>query len=250
MGRAIINLLAYILVLTVNFLANALPLNGQTTGEISNKLNVLFTPAGYVFSIWGLIYLLLGIWVLLQFAKSRRNLPVYQTTSALFVLSCILNSLWIFVWHYEFFAVSVVVIILLLLTLIRLYKKLVAADVTFFQLLPFSVYLGWVSVATISNISYYLKYIEWGGFGIPESIWVLILLIAATWIALYMLIVQKNPIYPLVFVWAFIGIGVRNQDMNEPLVEYGAYFFAVVIFLSVIVYGFSQRWKFKLRART
>lgn len=245
MGGAIIQLLAYTLVLAVNYLANALPLNGQTTGEVSNKLNVLFTPAGYVFSIWGLIYLLLGIWVILQFPKRRRDLPMYRTTRALFVLSCILNSLWIFMWHYEFFAASVVVILLLLLTLIRLYKKLVAMDATFFQLLPFSVYLGWVSVAVIANISYYLKYMEWSGFGIPETIWVLILLIVGTWLALYMLIAKGDPVYPLVFVWAFIGIGVRNQNMGVPLVEYGSYFFAVVIFLAVIAYAFSRKWKFK-----
>lgn len=141
MGKFLMNLAAFLLVVIVNGLANALPLNGQTTGEISNRLDVLFTPAGYVFSIWGLIYLLLGIWVLSMFPESRRNLPVYQNTSGLFVLSSLLNSFWIFMWHYEFFGLSVLVMLLLLLTLIRLYLKLrgsrsfVLGAASFFRLL-------------------------------------------------------------------------------------------------------------------
>ncbi|MGA9287698.1 MAG: TspO/MBR family protein [Anaerobacillus sp.] len=241
MGKFLLNLIAFIVVVTVNGLANALPLNGQTTGEISNRLNVLFTPAGYVFSIWGLIYILLGIWVIRQFPASRRDLPLYQTTSFLFVLSCILNSLWIFMWHFEFFAVSVIVMLLLLLTLIRLYVKLKAADASFFDLLPFSVYLGWISVATIANISYYLTYIDWDGFGISDSIWTFLLLIVATLLALFFMKKENDWVYPLVFVWAFIGIGVRNQNVDVPLVVYSSYLLAALLLLITILYAFKQR---------
>jgi translocator protein len=239
MGKFLLNLIAYIIVVTVNGLANALPLNGQTTGEISNRLNVLFTPAGYVFSIWGLIYLLLGIWVIRQFPKSRRDLPVYQETSGLFVLSSILNSLWIFLWHYEFFGLSVIVMLLLLSTLIRLYTKAKAADASFFDLLPFSVYLGWISVATIANISYYLTYIDWDGFGLSDSVWTFLLLIIATILALTFLKKEQNWIYPLVFVWAFIGIGVKNQNGDVPLVVYSSYFLAALLFMVTLVYAFK-----------
>ncbi len=241
MGKFLLNLIAYILVVTVNGLANALPLNGQTTGEISNRLNVLFTPAGYVFSIWGLIYILLGIWIIRQFPANRRDLPLYQTTSFLFVLSCILNSLWIFMWHFEFFGASVIVMLLLLITLIRLYVKVKKADATFFDLLPFSVYLGWISVATIANISYYLTYIDWDGFGISDSIWTFILLIVATLLALIFMKKENDWVYPLVFVWAFIGIGVRNQNTDVPLVVYSSYLLAALLLLSTIIYGFKQR---------
>ncbi|MBF0707029.1 tryptophan-rich sensory protein [Alkalihalobacillus hwajinpoensis] len=241
MGKFLLNLIAYILVVTVNALANALPLNGQTTGEISNRLNVLFTPAGYVFSIWGLIYLLLGIWVIRQFPKSRRDLPIYQETSGLFVLSSILNSLWIFMWHYEFFGLSVIVMLLLLFTLIRLYTNLKAADASFFDLLPFSVYLGWISVATIANISYYLTYIDWDGFGIPDTIWTFLLLIIATILALYFLKSEQDWIYPLVFVWAFIGIGVKNQNGDVPLVVYSSYVLAALILIVTLLYAFKRK---------
>jgi len=241
MGKFLLNLIAYLIVVTVNGLANALPLNGQTTGEISNRLNVLFTPAGYVFSIWGLIYLLLGIWVIRQFPKSRRDLPVYQETSGLFVLSSILNSLWIFLWHYEFFGLSVIVMLLLLLTLIRLYTKAKAADASFFDLLPFSVYLGWISVATIANISYYLTYIDWDGFGLSDSLWTFLLLIIATILALTFLKKEQDWVYPLVFVWAFIGIGVKNQNGDVPLVVYSSYFLAALIFIVTIVYAIKNK---------
>lgn len=241
MGRFLLNLIAYIVVVTVNGLANALPLNGQTTGEISNRLNVLFTPAGYVFSIWGLIYLLLGIWVLRQFPKSRRDLPIYQETSGLFVVSCILNSLWIFLWHYEFFGLSVIVMLLLLFTLIRLYTKAKAADASFFDLLPFSVYLGWISVATIANISYYLTYIDWDGFGLSDSIWTFLLLLIATILALTFLKKEHDWVYPLVFVWAFIGIGVKNQNADVPLVVFSSYVLAALIFIVTIVYAFKSK---------
>ncbi|MGG1684574.1 MULTISPECIES: TspO/MBR family protein [Bacillales] len=241
MGKFLLNLIAYILVVTVNGLANALPLNGQTTGEISNRLNVLFTPAGYVFSIWGLIYLLLGIWVIRQFPKSRRDLPIYQETSGLFVLSSILNSLWIFMWHYEFFGLSVIVMLLLLFTLIRLYTNLKAADASFFDLLPFSVYLGWISVATIANISYYLTYIDWDGFGISDTIWTFLLLIIATILALYFLKSEQDWIYPLVFVWAFIGIGVKNQNGDVPLVVYSSYVLAALILIVTLLYAFKRK---------
>lgn len=241
MGKFLLNLIAYILVVTVNGLANALPLNGQTTGEISNRLNVLFTPAGYVFSIWGLIYLLLGIWVIRQFPKSRRELPIYQETSGLFVLSSILNSLWIFMWHYEFFGLSVIVMLLLLFTLIRLYINLKVADASFFDLLPFSVYLGWISVATIANISYYLTYIDWDGFGISDTIWTFLLLIIATILALYFLKSEQDWIYPLVFVWAFIGIGVKNQNGDVPLVVYSSYVLAALILIVTLLYAFKRK---------
>ncbi|WP_349632671.1 TspO/MBR family protein [Cytobacillus firmus] len=137
---------AYLVMIAVNALANILPLNEQTTGEISNKLEVLFTPAGYVFSIWGFIYLLLGVWLARQIPKKRRSLPIYRQTSILFIVSCMLNSLWIIAWHYEYFLLSVIIMIALLFTLIFLYKSASEFDPDFLDVAPFSVYLGWISV--------------------------------------------------------------------------------------------------------
>lgn len=207
--RTWLNVIAFLVVILVNYLSNALPFNGQTTSEISNKLTVLFTPAGYVFFIWGLIYLHLGVWIIRQFPKGRRNLPIYQNTSVLFVLSCILNSAWVVLWHYEFFVTTVVVIVSLLLTLIALYKKVQVSDPGLFDRLPFSIYLGWISVATIANISYVLVYLEWDGFGLSNVTWTIIMLVVATLLAVWFNIAKSDRVYPLVFVWG------RRKEYGE-----------------------------------
>ncbi|MCA1318577.1 tryptophan-rich sensory protein [Bacillus tianshenii] len=230
-----LNVIAFLLIVLVNYLSNALPLNGQTAGEISDRLNVLFTPAGYVFSIWGLIYLLLGVWVIRQFPKNRRNLPIYQNTSGLFILSCILNSTWVVLWHYEFFVTTVAVMLSLLLTLIALFKKVQISDPGLFDRLPFSIYLGWVSVATIANISYVLVYLEWDGFGLSDVTWTIIMLVVATLLAIWFNMANRDRVYPLVFVWAFIGIGVKNMEAYTN-VAYVAFSLAAVIFVMTLLF--------------
>ncbi|MBT2642831.1 tryptophan-rich sensory protein [Bacillus sp. ISL-41] len=233
MGRFFLNLLATVLVVLVNALANILPINGQTTGEISNRLDVLFTPAGYVFGIWGLIYFLLFIWTIRQFPASRRNLPGYQKATPLYVLSSVLNIAWILLWHYEFFLLTVFVMIGLLVTLIKLYHLIKNEDHSVWDLLPFSVYLGWISVATIANISYYLKHIEWNGFGLSDVAWTLIMLVVATLLAIYFHHKNEDRIYPLVFVWAFIGIGVKNAASHQA-VSITSYVLAGIILVWVL----------------
>ncbi|GGM41231.1 hypothetical protein GCM10011351_29270 [Paraliobacillus quinghaiensis] len=239
MLRFFINFLALVFVIIINYLSNALPFNGQTTSEISNRINVLFTPAGYVFSIWGVIYLLLAIWVFRQLPKARRNLPVYIKATPLFVLSCLLNSFWLFLWHYEYFVFSVVIMVALLINLITLYTRVKAVATSFSDLLPFSVYLGWVSVATIANISYVLVEFGWNGFGLSDSFWTITMLFVATVLAAIFRLKERDVAYPLVFVWAFIGIGVRNLS-DYPTVSYAAYFCAAVVFI-VALFGLKKR---------
>jgi translocator protein len=229
-----LNFLGLLLVVIVNALANTLPLNGQTTGEISNRLNVLFTPAGYVFSIWGLIYLLLFIWVLRQLQKNRRNLPLYESTSGLFLLTCMLNILWIFLWHYEYFFYTVLVMIAFLITLIFLYKKVKSFHPPKIDVIPISIYLGWVSVALIANISYYLVYIQWNGWGISQIVWTVIMLWVAALLAGVFYMKEKDPYYVLVFIWALIGIGVKNQD-SHPSVSYVSYVLSATLFIFIWV---------------
>jgi len=232
MFRFGLNFLGLLLVVIVNALANILPLNGQTTGEISNRLNVLFTPAGYVFSIWGLIYLLLFIWVLRQLPKNRRNLPLYQSTCGLFLLTCMLNILWIFLWHYEYFFYTVLVMIAFLITLIFLYKKVKSFHPPKIDVIPITIYLGWVSVALIANSSYYLVYIQWNGWGISQIVWTVIMLWIAALLAGIFHMKEKDPYYVLVFIWALIGIGVKNQD-SYPSVSYVSYVLSVALLIFI-----------------
>lgn len=233
--KLILNILAFALVIVMNTLAVTLPLNNQSTGEISDRLDIMITPAGYVFSIWSLIYLLLAIWIFRQFPKDRRNLPLYQETSGLFILSSLLNSAWIFVWHYNYFLVSVFIMVGLLLTLIALYKRVKSTGPSLLDIAPFSIYLGWISVAAIVNITYYLTDIGWNGFGISELVWAYLGLIVATILAFWFRIGQHDKLYPLVFVWAFVGIGVKNMAEHSAY-SYTAYALAIIILIFDLVY--------------
>ncbi|MGM0866066.1 MAG: TspO/MBR family protein [Bacillota bacterium] len=233
--KLILNILAFALVIVMNTLAVTLPLNNQSTGEISDRLDIMITPAGYVFSIWSLIYLLLAIWIIRQFPKDRRDLPVYQETSGLFILSCLLNSAWIFVWHYNYFLVSVFIMIGLLLTLIAFYRRVKSTGPSLLDIAPFSIYLGWVSVATIVNITYYSTDIGWNGFGISEMVWAYLGLFVATVLAFWFRIGQHDMLYPLVFVWAFVGIGVKNMAEHSTY-SYTAYALAIIILIFDLVY--------------
>lgn len=246
MLRFFINLLALVFVITINYLSNALPFNGQTTAEISNRLNVLFTPAGYVFSIWGVIYILLVIWVFRQLPKGRRDSPVYIKGTPLFILSCFLNSVWLFLWHYEYFSLSVIIMLAFLINLIALYTRVKAIATSFSDLLPFSVYLGWVSVATIANISYTLVEHDWNGFGLSDNFWTIAMIFIATLLAALFRLKEKDIAYPLVFVWAFIGIGLRNLP-DYSFIAYAAFFFAAVVFLIVL---FGRKKYSQVRIRT
>jgi len=239
MTRNIINLLALIFVIIINYLSNSLPFNQQTTSEIANRLDVLFTPAGYVFSIWGLIYFLLVVWVFRGFSKNRREEPIYTVATPLFVLSCLLNSFWLFLWHYQYFILSVVIMVSLLVTLIFLYKTVKKSATGLGNIVPFSVYLGWVSVATIANISYVLVDSGWNQFGLSDVFWTVTILFVAAGLAILFRLREKDAIFPLVFVWAFIGIGVQNLT-SYPLVAYTAFFLATIIFVTAL-FGKNKR---------
>ncbi|MCM3789197.1 tryptophan-rich sensory protein [Domibacillus indicus] len=224
-----LNLIGFLVVVAVNSLANAIPLNGQTTGEISDKINVLFTPAGYVFSIWGFIYFLLLIWLLRGFKPSHIDRKVHVP----FLFSCAFNATWIFLWHYEFFVLSTLVIIALLVSLIIIYSRIEREHFSFWDRFPFSVYLGWVSVAVMANISYTLTYYEWNGFGLSAAIWTILLIVLASVLAVTFRFAHRDPVYPLVFVWAFSGIAVRNWT-DEPLIAFTAVGAALIVFLSCL----------------
>ncbi|MED1204645.1 TspO/MBR family protein [Heyndrickxia acidicola] len=228
------NLLAYLLVIVVNGLAIYLPLNGQTTQEISNRIPVLFTPAGYVFSIWGVIYLLLAVWVFRMLLKKYRKSEIYRKTSPLFILSCILNCAWIFLWQYNYFVICVLVIIGLLVTLAAIYRRINRIGDTFWGRVPYSVYLGWVSVATIANLSYTLAYLRLLILGTPDVIWTLLMLLVGAVIAIQFRYRNQDWVYPLVFVWAYIGIFVKDLH-SSAIVAYTAMVLAVIIFLAAVI---------------
>lgn len=233
MGRFSIMVIALFSVITVNALANILPLNNQTTGEISNRLPVLFTPAGYVFSIWSVIYVLLIVWLVGMWKKSKQGDANYSTRSTLFIISCVLNIAWIYLWHYEKFLFTVIVMIGFLITLLLLYRTYSVSDNSIKSRLPISVYLGWISVATIANISYVLTYYEWNGWGLSDPLWAVIMMTVGTALALHIRYHYFDITYVFVFIWAFIGIAVRN-GFEELLVSTAALFLSAVMLAGII----------------
>lgn len=214
--------------IAVNALANILPINGQTTGEISNRLPVLFTPAGYVFSIWSVIYILLIIWIIHFALQLKTEGPPGWKQTSLFIASCLFNIGWILTWHYEYFIITLVMMIGLVTVLALLYSSYPREPQDWKKRGPISVYLGWVSVALVANISYVLTYYEWDGFGLSDQLWTVATLTLATALALHFRYHYFDKIMQFVFIWAFIGIAVR-LGLDELLVSAAAIFLSVVL---------------------
>ena len=216
------NILAVILTILINALAVILPLNGKTTQELSDALPNLFVPAGLTFSIWGIIYILWIVFAIYQvrdfFKKDEIDMPFLQQISVLFIVSSIANSAWIFLWHYEYVGLSLLMMIVLLLSLLALYVRLnigrsiVSMGERLCVHVPFSVYLGWITVATIANVTAFLVSIHWDGFGISALNWTIIIITVGTLLTILMLTLRKDIAFSLVVLWAFFGIWMKQSD--------------------------------------
>jgi hypothetical protein len=240
----ILNALAVAATIAVNGLANALPFNNQTTAAISDRFPVFFTPAGYVFAIWGLIYLALILFAIFPFLPGQRGNPRLARIGPWFLVASAANIAWIFLWHYEFFLWTVPVMLVLLASLLVIYLRLDigrsgAAPVERWMVQrPFSLYLGWITVATIANISAVLYFLAWDGWGISPQTWTVVMISAAAVVACLLTLTRQDFVFPFVVIWALLGIAVRNEAV--PVVQ-GAAVFASLIVLGGIVAGFLQR---------
>lgn len=237
--RQLVNVVALVATIAVNGLANALPLNGLTTGEISDRFDVYFVPAGYVFSIWGLIYLALGAFAIYQALPSQRENPRLRRVGYLFALSCAANLAWLFLWHYEVFPLTLAAMVILLLSLIAIYLRLgigrpqVPAAERWLVRVPFSIYLGWVTVATIANVTSLLDYLNWGGWGISAEAWAVIMLVTATGVSSTVALTRGDVAYSLVLIWALSGIAVKHA--TTPVVSVTAWVTTVVVALVMVI---------------
>jgi len=236
------NFAAFLMTVIVNALSNILPLNGRTTAEVSDLYSNLFTPAGYVFSIWGVIYLLLLIFVLYQILPKKET-EFLPKISYLFVLSSIANIVWIFLWHYEQIVLSTIPMLVLLASLIAIYLRLQIgkSDVSLNEKLavhlPFSVYLGWITVATIADVAAALTAIDWDGLGINEVTWTVLVIIVALMITVGVIYTRKDVGYSLVIIWALGGIIVKQME-NQSIVltcGIGVIIVAIALVLSVVL---------------
>ncbi|MBT3713218.1 MAG: tryptophan-rich sensory protein [Anaerolineae bacterium] len=217
-NRQISVILTTILTITINGLANALPLNGLTTGEISDSFETYFVPAGYVFSIWGLIYIGLIAFAIYQALPAQRENQRLARIGWWVVVGNLANAAWIFFWHYQIFALTVVAMVTLLVSLLFTYKGLrsdednIQPAERWFAQVPFSIYLGWISVATIANISDVLYFFNWGQFGISAEVWMVIILLVVAILAWAMSLRQKDVAYLAVLLWALAGIGAKFPE--------------------------------------
>jgi hypothetical protein len=214
--RQILIVVAVVATIAVNGLANALPINGLQTGAISDGFPVYFTPAGYVFAIWGVIYLGLLAYAVYQALPAQRQSPRLRSIRTLFLVGSLANIAWILLWHYLLFPLTLVAMLVLLGALIAIYLRLrigrispplverLAVDV------PFSIYLGWITVATIANVTALLSYWGWNGFGVSQEAWLVITLAVALVVATLMALTRRDVAFLLVQAWAFAGIGVKH----------------------------------------
>ncbi|MFC1864767.1 hypothetical protein ACFLYG_02955, partial [Chloroflexota bacterium] len=233
---AIMNLIGFLGTVVVNGLSNALPLNGKTAGELSDQYPNLFVPAGLTFSIWGVIYILLAIFVIygliVATKKDTQKSPFIENIGVLFFISCLANMAWIFAWHYEIVPLSLVIMLILLVTLITLYLRLRIGrsdspkTEKYLVHLPFSVYLGWITIATIANVTALLVYANWNTFGLGEPFWAIAVIIVGIGITLSVLFTRKDIFYCLVVDWSLLGILLKRLADSTPVQS--------VIFITII----------------
>lgn len=218
--RQIVTLVAIILAFVVNVASNIFPFNGLTIGEISNTLfkEVLIIPANYAFIIWGLIYLGLFAFAIYQVLPSQKNDPDLRKIGYFLVIASIAQSIWVYLFSFRFFILSVVAMLLILLPLIATYLYLGIGKTPVSRLkkwcvhYPIGVYLGWISVATVVNIASALYFQNWNGWGISAEIWTVIMALVASIISAVITLQNRDITYTGVTIWAMIAIAVKNWD--------------------------------------
>ncbi len=242
---------SFLLMVVVNALANTLPINGVTTGEVSDRYENLFAPAGFTFAIWGVIYITLLLYVLFQFGIFRSTKRVskrmmLKQVDLAFIVSCWVNVFWLLSWHYDMIFVSLLLMLLLLLLLIRITRVIQRERLSkreyFLVKLPFSLYFGWITVAAIANATTWLVSENWQRWGVSEEIWTVIVLLVGAVILLLTCIRDMNWLISLVAVWAYAGIlythispGAYDGEHMEII---------VVLMLCLLLFTAAGIWTF------
>jgi cell division protein FtsW (lipid II flippase) len=241
-GLAIATLFAIIGTLAINTLSNFYPPGGQNVGEIANTVlaGVLITPANYAFAIWGLIYLGLLAYGFYQLGPNQRRDPIVRPVDWLLIVACIAQIVWIFLFTLQYFTWSILAMLAILLPLIGAYGILRMDRVDrrrrWLAVYPFSVYLAWISVATIVNVASALYDAGWRG-GLSSVTWTVIMIGVSAIVALLVILTQQDIPFTLVYIWAYGAIAVRHADI--PAI-FGAAIAAVVILVAVLA---LVRWK-------
>lgn len=242
---AFLNLAAFAATVVVNVLSTALPINGKDPGEISDQYPNLFVPSGLTFSVWGIIYILLGLFVIYglvsAFRKSSHQEVFLGRIGILFFLSSLFNIGWIFFWHYGFVGISLIMMALLFITLLSIYLRLgigksqARSSEKGMVHIAFSVYLGWITIATIANVTALLVDIGWNRFGLSQQFWAVLVIAVGIIIALAVMFSRNDIYYGLVVDWAILGILLKR--LADTSVQDGAVIITTIAGLSLITLG-------------
>ena len=245
------NIIGAFLTVIINSLANIIPIGGKNTGELSDNIPNLFVPTGLTFAIWGVIYILIIIFAIYlgRDLLKKENITNHfvEKVSFFFIVASLANILWIFLWHYEQVLLSLLAMILLFVSLLAIYIRLnigiekVSIKDKLFVHVPISVYIGWITVATIANVTAVLVTIGWDGFGISEDIWTILVIIVATIITILVLIKRKDYAYSGVIIWALLGIYLKriSNDAIYGIKTQIAYTTAIAIIILLILITIS-----------
>ncbi|MEZ4670714.1 MAG: TspO/MBR family protein [Anaerolineae bacterium] len=237
--RQAVNLAALVFALAVNGLAEAIPLNGQTSAQIANRLPILFVPANYVFSIWGVIYVFMIGFGIYQALPSQRENSALRRIGYWFALSCLANGVWLILFHYDQFPLSMVAMIVLLVSLIIIYTRVgvglaaVKGGMKWWVHTTFSIYLGWITVATVANAAYVLFDAKWDGLGISPELWTIALLLVATGLTLAFIYIRRDVAYTMVILWALVGIVVKQSA--TPSVAIASAMMVLIIIVALVL---------------
>jgi len=218
----VLALITYLIMVLTNVLANVLPINNLNTGQVSDSYTNLFAPIGFTFIIWGLIYVLLLVYSLYQLLNFRNFNQAKKTLiskiNVYFIISSIANTLWIFAWHYQKISYSLILMIIILICLILinllLKNSLLNIKQQLLIKLPFTIYFGWITVATIANVTTFLVASNWNQWGISAEIWTLVILVIGALIGFVGILYYHSFGYGLVVIWAYIGIVSKHLSTD------------------------------------
>ncbi|WP_259016884.1 hypothetical protein [Emticicia fluvialis] len=245
----ILGFLFYLAMVFINFLANYLPINGKNTGQVSAQYPNLFVPAPYTFSIWGVIYLSILVFLIFQLTGSpglkqnKNTRSSVQNINVVFIFTCVINMTWIVAWHYGLILLSVILMLLLLLLLIVLNSYLVALDPwlskteKFFLKAPFGLYLGWICIATIANVTALLVSYGWEGFGLSEESWAFIMILVGAIISIVAIFRFSSIYIGLSVIWALGGIITqrRNNVIYHKYIELCAWIGIAIVGIAIFI---------------
>ncbi len=244
--------LLFVVTLIINYLVSAFRINGTTTGEVSNDFPNLFAPIALTFAIWGLIYLSLGLYTIRQFGvwagkKSKTTDKVITKITPLYIATSLVNTAWIFAWQYKVIWLSLLLIVALLILLIWINmvldtEKLEGKDYWLIKF-PFSIYFGWLTVATIANAVVWLVSIGWDGLAISEQFWTVAIMVIGALIGIITSLRFRSAAYILVFAWAYFGILLKHispsyfNNTYPQIVICATLLIAVFVFTAALVNG-------------